>query len=196
MSNLTIFTRQVRSRSIEHQRAMALLADAGLPGQMMSVLRQELDSMIRVIYLLYQDTARREDLIEASIRGDVWSREGGRARVTDKEMVDLSQKLQGWTQSVYKFGCAFIHLSNMHDYSDRDPLWQLPDDERKAILEHCRHYHGGPESKAERFDALVPYLPRVLDKVSSNLEYYLETLEGRHACGASEVYQFVRADAP
>ena len=75
MSNLAIFLRQVRSRSLEHQRAMELLASARLAGQMVSVLRQELDSMVRVIYLLTQSPERRELLIDASVRGEKWAQE-------------------------------------------------------------------------------------------------------------------------
>lgn len=156
---------------------MDVLASANLAGQMISVLRQELDSMVRVIYLLTQDRARQELLIEASVRGDKWMQQASRAKVTDREMVDLADGLQGWTRSVYRFGCAFIHLSNLHDYNDRDPLLQLPEHERRDVLEHCRFYHGGPSSDAETFDDLVPYLPRVLEKISDNLEYYLEHLE-------------------
>jgi hypothetical protein len=69
MTNIEIFLRQVRSRSLEHQRAMQLLARARLAGQMVSVLRQELDSMVRVIYLLTESAERREALIDASVRG-------------------------------------------------------------------------------------------------------------------------------
>lgn len=177
MSNLDIFLRQVRNRSLEHQRAMELLAGAGLAGQMIAVLRQELDSMVRVIYLLKQGPERRELLISDSVRNKKWTREGSRAKISDKDMVDIAQSLQGWTQSVYKFGCAFIHLSSLHDYNDRDPLLQLPDEERRDIIEHCRHYHGGPSIGVVRFGDLVPYLPRVLKKISENLECYLKALE-------------------
>lgn len=166
---------------------MRLLSDARLAGQMVSVLRQELDSMIRVIYLLSQNTERRNQLINATVNGEKWSQSGLRAKVTDKEMVDLAQSLQGWTQSVYKFGCAFIHLSGLHDYNDRDPLSQLPAEERENILEHCRYYHGGPASDNAGFDALVPYLPRVLEKISSNLECYLISLEKGEVHRANEV---------
>lgn len=166
---------------------MELLAGAKLAGQMISVLRQELDSMIRVIYLLTQNPERRELLIGASVQGKQWSQEASRAKVTDKEMVDLAQVLQGWTQSVYKFGCAFIHLSGLHDYNDRDPLSELPTEERSDILKHCRYYHGGPAPTAERFEDLVPYLPRVLEKISGNLECYLEALENGEVLNASEV---------
>lgn len=187
MSNITIFLRQVRSRSLEHQRAMELLAGARLAGQMVSVLRQELDSMVRVIYLLTQSQERRELLIGAAVSSDKWSQKSSRAKVTDKEMVELAQALQGWTQSVYKFGCAFIHLSGLHDYNDRDPLSQLPAEDRQDILKHCRYYHGGPAPAAERFEDLVPYLPRVLEKISGNLECYLESLENGAVLNANEI---------
>jgi hypothetical protein len=91
-------------------------------------------------------------------------------------MVDLAQSLEGWTQSVYSFGCAFIHLSHLHDYSDRDPLLGLPAEERVAIIEHCRRYHGGPSFDAD-FPALVPYIPNVFEKIASNVESYLGQLE-------------------
>ena len=177
MSNLAILLRQIRNRSIEHQQAMQLLSQANLAGQMVAVLRQELDSMVRVIYLLTQSLERRALLIEASINGQKWSQENSRASVTDREMVEFSQRLQGWTQSVYKFGCAFIHLSSLHDYNDRDPLAQLPVEERIDILSHCRSYHGGPATNEASFSELVIYLPRVLKKISDNLECYLEDLE-------------------
>ena len=88
MSNLAILLRQIRNRSIEHQQAMQLLSQANLAGQMVAVLRQELDSMVRVIYLLTQSLERRALLIEASINGQKWSQENSRASVTDREMVE------------------------------------------------------------------------------------------------------------
>ena len=187
MDSLAIFLRQVRSRSEEHQRAMSVLANEGLAGQMVAVLRQELDSMVRVIYLLTQDIERRSVLIEASVRGEKWNQPNSRASVTDKEMVDLAQNLQGWTRYVYKFGCAFIHLSGLHDYNDRDPLKQLPLQEREDILEHCRNYHGGPHDNNAEFSELIPYLPRVLEKIAGNLECYLNYLEQGKLHNVAEV---------
>jgi len=187
MSNLQIFVRQVHSRSGEHRQAMQILARAGLAGQMLSVLRQELDSMVRVIYLLSQGQERRELLIEASVNGERWSQDSSRAKVTDLEMVELAQTLQGWTRSVYRFGCAFIHLSNLHDYNDRDPLMQLPGAERRDILEHCRHYHGGPSVDNAGFADLIPFLPSVFEKIAGNLDCYLEALESEDTRAANEI---------
>lgn len=92
-------------------------------------------------------------------------------------MVDLAGRLHGWTHSVYSFGCAFIHLSGLHDYRTRDPLGLLPDDERESLLAHLRYYHGGPVSPEPTFDDIIPYLPSALRKVTGNLECYLRDLE-------------------
>ena len=83
-------------------------------------------------------------LIDAAANGRKWTAKGSRKKLTDREMVDLANRLHGWTESVYRFGCGLIHLSNMHDYRTRDPLRHLPDDERNAVIEHLRSYHGGP----------------------------------------------------
>lgn len=166
---------------------MQLLEHAGLAGQMVAILRQELDSMVRVIYLLAHGPGHRDQLILASINGQKWLQENSCASVTDRKMVDLAQHLQGWTQCVYKFGCAFIHLSSLHDYADRDALANLPDQERAAILDHCRSYHGGPKADDAGFGDLVPFLPRVLKKISSNLECYLAMLENGEVCDLHEL---------
>lgn len=187
MDALSIFLRTVRSRSVEHQHAMRVLSRENLVGQMIAVLRQELDSMVRVIYLLTQSAERRAALIGASVQGGKWHQPNSRASVTDKELVDLAQNLQGWTLSVYKFGCSFIHLSGLHDYNDRDPLEQLPAHERENILDHCRQYYGGPHGDHATFTQLVPYLPRVLEKITDNLRHYLAELEKGHLHSADKV---------
>ncbi len=134
--------------------------------------------MVRVIYLLtVADRAYRRELIAASLAGRPWTHKGKRRRVTDRDMVDLAQKLHGWTESVYRFGCAFIHLSGFHDYRQRDPLAQLAVEEREALLRHMRSYHGGPSSDRPTFQEIARYLPAVFMKVSANLECYLQHLE-------------------
>lgn len=179
MDKVEVFVRQTKSRSEENRRAVTALVNANAYGQVVSILRQELDSMVRVIYLLSIPLDRRLELISDSTEGIKWRKEGSRAAITDKEMVDLSQKLSGWTQSVYKFGCAFIHLSSFHDYEYRDPIERLPDNERLDLISHCRHYHGGPTNDDPTFHDFIPYLPRVFDKIASNLEFYLDELIAR-----------------
>jgi hypothetical protein len=177
METIQIFSRQVRNRSAENKRVMKVLYRMNAIGQMISVLRQELDSIIRVIYLIAQPEPRRSQLIEASVNGEIWRQEHSRGRVTDKEMVELASTLEGYCGSVYKFGCAFIHLSNMHDYNDRDPLVLISSEDREEILGYCRAYHGGPKGDNVSFQDLMPYIPKAFNKVSANLDCYLESLE-------------------
>jgi hypothetical protein len=176
MAQMEIFVRQIRSRSAEHQRAVEVLSSAQIHGQIVAILRQELDSMVRVIYILSLPIERRLALVSASVEGEKWRRESSNGAITDKEMVDLAQRLNGWTRSVYKFGCAFIHLSALHDYKSRDPIALLPANERDDLIAHCRHYHGGPMQDAPTFHDFVPYLPAVLNKISNNLDCYLVKL--------------------
>ena len=176
MSDIAIFCRQVRERSQENRRAMSLLHGAALMGQAVGVLRQELDSMVRVIYLLsVTDRARRMQLISAAANGEKWKSQMS-GQVTDREMVDLAEHLHGWTGSVYRFGCAFIHLSSYHDYKSRDPVKTLSAKEHSDLLGHLRHYHGGPPSNEFTFLDLATFLPAVFEKIASNLEHYIETL--------------------
>jgi len=182
--DLAVFCRQIRDRSEEHRTAVAHLRPVRTYGAIVGILRQELDSMIRVIYLLATaDRSRRTSLVKDAVSGRRWRKEGGRGVVTDAEMVNVADSLHGWTRSVYKFGCAFIHLSSFHDYNHRDPLAQIPVAERAAILEHMRFYHGGPATDTPTFDELALFFPSVFEKIASNLECYVRDLEaGEDLC--------------
>ena len=143
--------------------------------------------MIRVIYLLQiTDLEERQRLIESTMNGDKWKLEtnNGKVRyVTDKDMVDIAQRLHGWTKSVYRFGCAFVHLSDFHNHFAENPFQNLSDDERWEILTHMRHYHGGPLHDNPDMKEISEYLPQVFDKVTGNLTYYVAALRnGETTC--------------
>lgn len=143
--------------------------------------------MIRVIFLIEQhDPELRTRLVEQAISGEVWklpTSTGKPKRVTDRDMVDLAQNLQGWTQLVYRFGCSFIHLSDLHDYHARDPFRGLPPEDRQHIAQFLRHYYGGNVSADSTFDEIAAYLPQILRKITSNLECYLNDLKAGHRLG-------------
>lgn len=176
------FCELIRNRSEENRRAIQCFAQPhNVLSPAFSILRQELDSMIRVIYLLsIKDLSERHRLVESTLRGEKWkvrTQNGKWKNVTDREMVDLSQKLQGWTQSVYMFGCAFTHLSDFHNHFVENPFNKLDDSEQQNILSHMRHYHGGPSHDNPDMKELSLYVPQVFEKVASNLECYLKQLE-------------------
>jgi hypothetical protein len=111
MTPLKAFCRAVRARSYENAEAIRLLHSGGVTSQVVSILRQEVDSLVRVMYLLsITDMSYQEQLIKESIEGRQWRTKDGKKKITDREMVELANTMHGWTSSVYKFGCAFIHL--------------------------------------------------------------------------------------
>lgn len=183
MDKAKIFCNNIRQRSNEHKSAIKRIAD--LPAIMASILRQELDSMVRVIYLLsISDLEERKKLMAQTIEGKKWTietKKGKQHKITDREMVELSNQLQGWTKSVYKFGCAFIHLSNFHAYKSKNPFESLHATEKEDILCHMRFYHGGPNSNSPSFEEFTTYFPMVFEKITSNLEYYLDRLESNQS---------------
>ncbi|XOF33982.1 MAG: hypothetical protein ACL93V_01395 [Candidatus Electrothrix sp. YB6] len=172
----------IRKRSKENQTALRSFSSVhSVLSPAFSILRQELDSMVRVIYLLsIADLYERYRLVNLTLSGKQWrvlTHKGKWKKVTDRDMVDLAQQLQGWTQSVYKFGCAFVHLSDFHNHSSENPFEKLEKSEQQDVLSHMRYYHGGPLGDNLTMEELSHYLPDVLKKISGNLECYLQQLE-------------------
>ena len=178
MDNTEQFCRIVRQRSKENKTAIHVLSMTGLTGHVMSVLRQELDSMVRVMFLLNQTLEERNHLINLTLTGKKWKLRSN-ANVTDKQMVDLADILNGWTESVYTFGCAFIHLSSFHDYLFNDPFENLEPDKIDSIRRHLNNYHYFPMKTELTLKSISFYLPMVFDKIEENLECYVKNLEDR-----------------
>jgi hypothetical protein len=177
-ANVKVFVRQVRERSRENAESLRLLHSKSLHANVVSILRQELDSLVRVIFLLSQtNRAYRSALIADSVEGRPWTKKDGKGRITDREMLDLSKDLFNWAKNVYEFGCAFIHLSSFHDYATRDPMESVSAAERSTITSYLNYYHLVHLGPNVKFSEILPYLPGVFDKISSNLECYLKDLE-------------------
>lgn len=177
MTETEQFCQILRERSAENISAGRLLYRNRLYGQFISVLRQELDSLVRAVFLLSKDLATRQHFISQTLQNTKWTLPNARTIVTDRNMVDLTDRLHGWTNSVYKLGCAFIHLSPMADYKNSNPFQQIEQTEINDIKQHLHNYHGFQLVDQLTMDSVSPYLLRVLDKVSGNLECYIEYLE-------------------
>jgi hypothetical protein len=137
-----------------------------------SILRMELDSLVRVTYLNHHcDGARRAELLKRA------TTPGLKFGVADRHMVDFAEGLTGWARRVYEYSNAFIHLSSQHDYGAHDPFQHLDHDERTAIASYLQQYHGGTVTTDSTFEEIADYVPKVFDKIATNLEYELGTLE-------------------
>lgn len=179
-NDLSIFLDQVKSRSAENIKAFKILLDSKLYGVALGLLRQELDSLIRISYLWHPETpvSVAQSLIEKSVRGEMWkvvNHNGKKVKVTDRDMLNLANHLGGWEQVIYSFGCKLIHLSDYHLYLDKDPFYTLSNAEKEDIIGYLSAYHGYYKSSII-FNDLIEYLPKIMGKLTDNIEFYIEEL--------------------
>ena len=175
------FIEIVKFRSTEIKKSIHLLFDNGIIGNCISVLRQELDSFIRVIYLgKLDDMNERQRLMGLTVNGQEWSEltiNGKLRKITDRDMVNFANSLFGYINYVYKFGCGFIHLSNNHDFQNENPFETLSEYDKTSIITYLNHYHNYPFENELTIENFKPYLLMVYEKVSSNMLYHLDELK-------------------
>lgn len=170
MNNRDKFRELIKQRSEEHEKAIMLLSGSDLTGQIMSILRQELDSMIRVIFLSHQSLSEKNHLINQTLSDEPWRYKGTNTKVTDRDMVNLSNRIiDGWVNAVYTFGCAFIHLSSFHDYATNDPFLKMKPSDIAVIKGFLNNYHNFPMTEELNMKSIRPYLPLVFKKIKGNL---------------------------
>lgn len=174
------FVEIVKSRSKENTDSINLLFEKGIIGNCISILRQELDSFIRVIYLSkLGDMDERKRLMQLTINGEQWNEltiNGRLRKITDRDMVNFADILFGYIKYVYKFGCGFIHLSSNHNFNSVNPFKSLSDYDKISIMNYLNQYHNFPLETDLTLDNFKPYLLKVYEKVSSNMLHHLDEL--------------------
>ncbi|WP_353929209.1 hypothetical protein WJM97_12860 [Okeanomitos corallinicola TIOX110] len=161
------FCQTVRERSIEHQKAVSILLENGIIGVAITVLRQEIDSLIRVSYLCsLQDSVKLTRILRDFRSGKKWP-------VTDRVMVDQEV---GWVKLVYDLSCNLIHLTSFHNYNRNDPFLSLDTKTKTEIVNSLKKVHQYPYETISK-EQFTPYISKVLEKIVSNTECYLKKIE-------------------
>jgi len=170
----------IQKRSNENEKSLKLLFEQRLFGNCISILRQELDSFIRIIYLgEISDFGERERLISQTLSGEKWTIStinNKKKQLTDKDMVEKSTELKGYIQYVYKFGCGFIHLSDFHDYTITNPFEKLDYTEQFDIALYLHQYHGFSRTTELTINNISYLIPDIFEKISKNMAYYFDTI--------------------
>ncbi|AIE87691.1 hypothetical protein OP10G_4323 [Fimbriimonas ginsengisoli Gsoil 348] len=148
----------------------------GLPGPQIAILREEMESLVKVMYLLRLDMGEREATARNVLDGRGFCDPSGQP-ITDQEMLAVAGTLHGWAKIVYTFARVFIHFASLYSFASRDPLDQLTTAERRTIVDHLNGCHEGRLNDKSPFDALAPLLVRVFNNISMNLTCYLAILE-------------------
>jgi hypothetical protein len=197
--DLDVFCRAVEARSEEHREAMDIAISQGWLAIASSVLRMELDSMIRVIYLLRRPDAR-ERILASCVAGEGFK--DGRNRISDRQMVDVAVTVNGWVPVVYGFGNKFVHLTDAHDYAEADPFQAF--EHKNEAIRYLDHYHrdavpGRLLEHSPTLQDIARYAPHVLRKIASNLRVHISDLRAAvnqdNSTPAAEVRRTDRGNA-
>lgn len=184
--NTADFCRIVRARTAENQNAFNILLSSGSLGVAVGMLRQELDSLIRVAYLcdMNSSSPTAQALIEDAVNGEQWTattNRGREPRITDREMVNIASQIGGWVNIIYSFGCGLLHLSNLHDHESNDPFDAAIDPiDAARIIYYLDQYHGYPDQDIDK-QRLGQYLPKVMEKLVQNVNHYIGEIENANA---------------
>lgn len=160
---------------------MAFATEENLLSTQMSTIREEVDSLLRVIYLLgVSDYNELTDIIGNSFDQRMFGptrADGGTRRILDKSMIEAAAAQFDWLETLYDFGCSFIHLTGLHSYQERDPFRMLSPSEQEVIVEFVNRYYRATISANSQFTEVAHYLPQIFRKVAENLERLLGDLQ-------------------
>jgi hypothetical protein len=165
------FLRGVRSRSDENWTSMELLLEKRNYGVAIGLLRQEIDTFVRLVYLDAVDDVAAAALITKSVQGKKWP-------VRDRDMVNTATSSYFWVEIAYRFGCKLVHLSDFHDYQSVDPFSTISETDKQTIIGFLRGHHGykDEEINLARF---VDFMPLIMKKIRGKVADYSSTLQRR-----------------
>ncbi|WP_010116128.1 hypothetical protein [Acinetobacter sp. P8-3-8] len=166
MNYLEKFSAQINARTLENTEAFEVLFDKQLYGVCIGLLRQELDTLMRLTYLnTLEDNNEKIIIITKSVDLGVW---GLNKRISDADMKKIIPNNIGWANNVYEFGNRFIHLSGFHLYKLEDPITKIDTDELNKIIGYLEDKHGFKKVENLTFQHLLNYLPDVMKKITEN----------------------------
>lgn len=174
--------RLIEKRSHENTQAFSLLYAQGLFGASASIIRQEIDNLMRVDYLAFSiPLPDRDRLCSDFFSGARWQKpspkKGKLMAIRDVEFHTYAKKNHGWISLAYEASSNFVHLTNFWHYEMSDPLAAMPANDIAEIVFYLGEYHGftGPDLTMK---ILLEYLPQVFEKIRSNVEGYVDQENG------------------
>lgn len=163
------------ARSNENEKALNLLLEEKCYALIGAIIRMELESLVRVHYFNNVNRIKQESLLDEFFVGKKWS-------VTDRNMVNNLSRSLGWTEHIYDFCCAFIHLSPYHDWASTSDIPNLTQDKRRFIVNEIKSQQNdnwGYDTSLVitedfSFDDLIPFSPYIFKKLRDNLLYEIK----------------------
>jgi len=170
---------EIMHRLEENWKSFNILFELKHYGNCISIMCQELDQYVRILYLIKQSHFMRDDFIKCSVNDQKWhysDSDNKKKYVTDDDIRKFASKLDGWELSIVEFGYVFKHLSSNLNYVLKDPIKLLDKNGRNTIRKYVMEYHNIDLSEDYSINDLILVLPEIFKKISRNIEDYLMDL--------------------
>ena len=155
----------VEKRLSENWKSFRILYKLKHYDNCISIMCQELDQYIKLLYIIKQPYNKKEELINCSINSKKWD-------VLDKDIDLFAKSLTGWDLSIYEFRNIFNKLTINYNYLLRDPLNGINESEKETIYKYINEYHDKEFVRNYSLAELVPVLPRIFDSISDNIKVF------------------------
>jgi hypothetical protein len=173
---LANFVNLIKEKSSVNNASLVSAQEQKLYAQAIDILQQDIDSLLRVSYLLtIGDRSERSALMEAMLKGEEWKT--GKKNITGSDMAAVVLHFNKWIAEVFDFGNLFTKITDHHDYKSADPLANLTSIQKTTLRYYLSTYHQFPYDMAMNFSNVLSYLPKVSTKVITNLKRNLVDLE-------------------
>ena len=179
ISQIDEYKKIVFQRLEENRKSFDLLFGIKHYGNCISIMCQELNQVIKLLFLLNSSKNDQKQFIEASINNHKWffvNNENRKDYITEDVLTKYSETLDGWDKSIYEFGLAFGSLANTFNYGTRDPIKSMGENDREKIYNYISEYHNGNFPRDYDLSKLILELPTILNKISINLKKYMDRL--------------------
>ena len=169
------YRKLVIRRLEENHKSFDILFELKNYGNCISILCQELDQYIHMLYLLKQPQDIRDRYIANSINDQKWyslSADNKKKYVTDEDIDNFAMTLNGWELGIFHFKKAFNDISKNFNYMLKDPIKGLDRCEKNVIFRYIKEYHDPSFSTEYTISEFIPKLPMVFKKVADSIHRY------------------------
>jgi hypothetical protein len=179
ISSIEEYKKIVYQRLDENRKSFDLLYGIKHYGNCISIMRQELDQAVKLLFLLNSTKDEQKQFIESSINNHKWfkvNRDNTKDYITEDVLTTYSETLKGWDRSIYEFGLAFGSLTNTFNYGTRDPIKSIGENDKETIYKYIYEYHNKGFPREYDLSKLILELPTILNKISIQLQSYIDQL--------------------
>jgi len=173
------YKKLINHRLEENMKSFKLLFEIKHYGNCISIMCQELDQIIRLLFLLNSIPSERKQFMESSINSQKWYRlnsDNKKEHISDEMLLKFTETLREWDKSIYEFGFSFKSLSNNFNYGSKNPIKSMSEQDREKLHSYITEYHNRDFPDDFTLDDLIPVLPDIIERISTNLQSYMERL--------------------